>query len=230
MTTRTAKVRIELANAEGLLIPGMFASVEVAAPAGEAVLTVPDSALIDSGARQVVLVARGEGLFEPRAVTVGRRANNMVEIVTGLEGRRDRRHLGDVPDRRRKQFARGVAGLRRGQAMIAAVIRWSAGNILLVMVGHGAGDFRRRLCRSHDAGRCDPRSVGHASHHLHRVSGPSAASGRGSGHLSADHGDAERAEVARGARVFLFRGQFRLCDFRRRRRSLLGAQRACSNI
>ncbi len=85
MTTRTVKVRIELANAEGLLIPGMFASVDIAAPAGEAVLTVPDSALIDSGARQVVLVARGEGLFEPRAVTVGRRANNLVEIATGLK-------------------------------------------------------------------------------------------------------------------------------------------------
>lgn len=85
MTTRTAKVRIELANAEGLLIPGMFASVEVSAPAGEAVLTVPDSALIDSGARQVVLVEREKGLFEPRAVTVGRRANNMVEIASGLK-------------------------------------------------------------------------------------------------------------------------------------------------
>ncbi|MEQ1863869.1 MAG: efflux RND transporter periplasmic adaptor subunit [Micropepsaceae bacterium] len=85
MATRTAKVRIELANAEGLLIPGMFASVEVAAPAGEAVLTVPDSALIDSGARQVVLVARGGGVFEPRTVTAGRRANNMVEIASGLK-------------------------------------------------------------------------------------------------------------------------------------------------
>jgi Cu(I)/Ag(I) efflux system membrane fusion protein len=85
MTTRTVKVRVELANDEGLLLPGMFASVDVAALAGEAVLTVPDSALIDSGARQVVLVARGEGLFEPRAVTVGRRANNMVEIASGLK-------------------------------------------------------------------------------------------------------------------------------------------------
>jgi membrane fusion protein, copper/silver efflux system len=85
MTTRTAKVRIELANADGLLIPGMFASVEVSAPAGEAVLTVPDSALIDSGARQVVLVEREKGLFEPRSVTVGRRANNSVEIASGLK-------------------------------------------------------------------------------------------------------------------------------------------------
>ena len=85
MTTRTVKVRIELANADGLLIPGMFASVEVASPASDAVLTVPESAVIDSGSRQVVLVARGVGLFEPRAVTAGRRANGVAEIVGGLK-------------------------------------------------------------------------------------------------------------------------------------------------
>lgn len=86
MTTRTAKVRIELANPDRLLLPGMFASVEVTSPPGEPVLAVPDSALIDSGARQVVLIARGEGRFEPRAVVAGRRANGMVEIASGLEG------------------------------------------------------------------------------------------------------------------------------------------------
>ena len=86
MTTRTARVRIELANADGLLLPGMFASVEVASPPGDAVLAVPDSALIDSGSRQVVLLARGEGRFEPRAVVAGRRANGMVEIASGLDG------------------------------------------------------------------------------------------------------------------------------------------------
>ncbi len=86
MTTRTAKVRIELANPEGVLLPGMFASVEVASPPAPAVLAVPDSALIDSGARQVVLIARGEGRFQPRAVTAGRRANGMIEIASGLNG------------------------------------------------------------------------------------------------------------------------------------------------
>ncbi|MFM9863041.1 MAG: efflux RND transporter periplasmic adaptor subunit [Micropepsaceae bacterium] len=86
MTTRTAKVRIELPNPDGTLVPGMFASVEVASPPGEPVMTVPDSALIDSGSRQVVLVARGEGRFEPRAVTVGRRANGMIAVLSGLDG------------------------------------------------------------------------------------------------------------------------------------------------
>jgi Cu(I)/Ag(I) efflux system membrane fusion protein len=89
MTTRTAKVRIELANLDGTLFPGMFASIEVASPPGEPVMTVPDSALIDSGSRQVVLVARGEGRFEPRAVTVGRRANGMIAVLSGLDGTED---------------------------------------------------------------------------------------------------------------------------------------------
>ena len=86
MTTRTAKVRIELANSDGTLLPGMFASVEIASPPGEPVMTVPDSALIDSGSRQVVIVVRGEGRFEPRAVTIGRRANGMVAVLSGLDG------------------------------------------------------------------------------------------------------------------------------------------------
>lgn len=86
MTTRTAKVRIELANPDRTLLPGMFASIEITSPPGDPVLAIPQNALIDSGALQVVLVARGEGRFEPRAVTAGRRANGMVEITKGLDG------------------------------------------------------------------------------------------------------------------------------------------------
>jgi Cu(I)/Ag(I) efflux system membrane fusion protein len=47
-------------------------------------LTVPDSAVIDSGARQVVLVQREEGLFEPREVALGRRSDGHVEVLQGL--------------------------------------------------------------------------------------------------------------------------------------------------
>jgi Cu(I)/Ag(I) efflux system membrane fusion protein len=84
--TRTAKVRIELANPGGLLKPAMFANVELAA--GQArgeVLAVPESAVLDSGARQVVLVRRGEGLFEPRTVRLGMRADGYIEIAEGLQ-------------------------------------------------------------------------------------------------------------------------------------------------
>ena len=85
MATRTVRARIELDNADGLMLPGMFASIDVAAPGGSLVNTVPESALIDNGARQVVLVARGEGLFEPRSVTAGRHSGGNVEILAGLK-------------------------------------------------------------------------------------------------------------------------------------------------
>jgi len=89
MTTRTTKVRIELRNSKGRLLPGMFGSVEIIRDSQTAVFSIPDSALIDSGARQIVLIARGKGLFEPREVTAGRRANGMVEIISGLGGEED---------------------------------------------------------------------------------------------------------------------------------------------
>jgi Cu(I)/Ag(I) efflux system membrane fusion protein len=86
METRTAKVRIELANAGGLLKPAMFANVElVSGHARGKVLAVPESAVLDSGTRQVVLVRRGEGLFEPRTVKLGMRADGYIEVREGLQ-------------------------------------------------------------------------------------------------------------------------------------------------
>ena len=84
--TRTAKVRIELANPGGLLKPAMFANVELATghARGE-VLAVPESAVLDSGTRQAVLVRRGEGLFEPRTVKLGMRADGYIEVTEGLQ-------------------------------------------------------------------------------------------------------------------------------------------------
>jgi len=88
--TRTARVRIVVPNRDLALRGDMYASVEIDAPAGdEATLVVPDSAVIDSGARQVVLVERGEGRFAPRAVKVGTRGDGYAQILEGVrEGER----------------------------------------------------------------------------------------------------------------------------------------------
>ena len=82
-------MRIELPNPDGELKTGMYADVVFQAGDGEAAVTaVPDSAIIDSGTRQVVLVAKGDGRFEPRAVKLGRRGEGYTEITEGLAAAR----------------------------------------------------------------------------------------------------------------------------------------------
>lgn len=84
--TRTTKVRVEIANPRGELKTDMYASVELAAPVGAGdSLAIPDSALIDSGTRQVVLVDKGEGRFEPRPVRIGAKAAGYYEVLDGIK-------------------------------------------------------------------------------------------------------------------------------------------------
>jgi len=68
----------------------MYATVEIAAPVGPGeVLSIPESGVLDSGTRQVVLVDRGEGRFEPRPVALGESAEGYVAVLDGLtEGER----------------------------------------------------------------------------------------------------------------------------------------------
>src|SRR5882724_1969609 len=82
--TRTGRIRIELANPDELLRPDMYADVEITTGAEAPVVTVSSSAVIDSGDRQIVLLDKGEGRFEPRAVKLGRRGDSRVEIREGL--------------------------------------------------------------------------------------------------------------------------------------------------
>ena len=83
--TRTGKVRIEVKNPEHRIKHEMYADADIESGAKERErLAVPTSAVIDSGNRQVVLVARGEGRFEPRAVKLGARGDELVEIREGV--------------------------------------------------------------------------------------------------------------------------------------------------
>jgi Cu(I)/Ag(I) efflux system membrane fusion protein len=84
--TRTARVRVELDNPDGRLKADMFAAVLLSADMQAAeVLAVPDSAVLDTGKKQAVLVERGEGRYEPREVKLGRRADGYVEILDGVK-------------------------------------------------------------------------------------------------------------------------------------------------
>ncbi len=83
--TRTVPVRVELANPGGLLKPGMFAQMELQVSGKGQVVSVPASAVIDSGTRQVVLVQLKEGRFEPREVKLGARSDSHVAVLDGVK-------------------------------------------------------------------------------------------------------------------------------------------------
>ncbi len=86
MATRTAKVRIEVKNPDHRIKHEMFADVEINAGAKDADrLVVPASTVIDSGNRQVVIIDKGEGRFEPRAVKLGVRGDGFIEIIDGVK-------------------------------------------------------------------------------------------------------------------------------------------------
>lgn len=84
--TRTGRVRIVLPNSDGLLRESMYAAVTIdAVAAREPVLVVPDSAVIDGGEKQAVLVAKGGGRFVPREVRLGARGDGYDQILGGLK-------------------------------------------------------------------------------------------------------------------------------------------------
>jgi len=81
---RTAKVRIDIPNADFKLRPGMYVNAELAMHMGEA-LTVPVSAIMPTGERNVVFVDKGEGKLEPRIVQLGTKYGDIYEVQGGLQ-------------------------------------------------------------------------------------------------------------------------------------------------
>lgn len=81
--TRTVKVRLELPNENFRIRPGAYGTTLMEIPLPEAV-SIPADAVIDTGVRQVVFVANGEGRFEPRAVRLGFRAGDRVQVLSGI--------------------------------------------------------------------------------------------------------------------------------------------------
>lgn len=81
--TRTLRVRLEFANSRGVLRPGMYVNVELGTEKASGVV-VPDSAVIDSGPRQIVFVEASAGRFEPRDIGVALRADGQAVIRSGL--------------------------------------------------------------------------------------------------------------------------------------------------
>ena len=82
-TTRTVKVRIDVANRGGALKPDMFGDVLLDAGSGTG-LVVPDGAVIDTGDRRLVLIDRADGTLEPRAIEVGAKTADGYVVLRGL--------------------------------------------------------------------------------------------------------------------------------------------------
>jgi Cu(I)/Ag(I) efflux system membrane fusion protein len=82
--TRTAKVRFEIPNSHERLKPEMYANVEIKVHLGQT-LAVPEGAIIDTGLRQLAIVDKGSGYFEPREVKVGAKVDNYYEVIKGLK-------------------------------------------------------------------------------------------------------------------------------------------------
>jgi Cu(I)/Ag(I) efflux system membrane fusion protein len=82
--TRTARIRVELPNPDLVLLHDMYVDAEIDTGSGVPVLSVPESAVMDSGNRQAVLVDKGQGRFEPREVKLGHRGDGYVEVHDGI--------------------------------------------------------------------------------------------------------------------------------------------------
>lgn len=81
--TRTTRVRLLVEDPSGTLKPGMYINVAMAVGGGD-VLVIPKSAVFSTGERQLVFVDKGDGLFEPRQVTLGVTAGDQVEVLSGV--------------------------------------------------------------------------------------------------------------------------------------------------
>lgn len=81
--SRTVQVRLEFENSDRTLKPEMYADVALERPLGR-VVAVPDSAVLSTGTRDLVFVARGDGRFEPRTVKTGAKVAGYYEIREGI--------------------------------------------------------------------------------------------------------------------------------------------------
>lgn len=82
--TRTARVRVEIANPGQRLMPGMYATLHVTGAGQAGTLTVPRSAILVTGERQMVFLKRADGMLEPRLVEIGATSDDRREIVRGV--------------------------------------------------------------------------------------------------------------------------------------------------
>lgn len=85
-STRTVKLTLDVANRDGRLRVGMYATVVFEPVVATDAVAVPAQAVIRSGKRDVVVVALGNGRFAPREVTLGAQTDGLLQVLDGLDG------------------------------------------------------------------------------------------------------------------------------------------------
>lgn len=87
MQTRSAEARIVLPGGHNAPVkPGMYATVTLQGSGTEPSPVVPSEAVIRTGEEEVVILALGDGRFQPRKVTAGFQSGDKVQILEGLQG------------------------------------------------------------------------------------------------------------------------------------------------
>lgn len=115
---RTIQVRSEVIDPQGILRPDMFVNVYIEIPLGEAI-TVPKSAVLQTGLRNIMLIAKGDGIFEAREVRLGNQSDDAIQIISGVnEGEEvvtSANFLLDSESQLRGAFEGAMGGHQHGQ-------------------------------------------------------------------------------------------------------------------
>lgn len=82
--TRTARIRVAMANPGMRMKPGMYATIRIQGAETNAV-SVPRSAVLSTGERNLVFIQRKDGMLEPRNVTIGESTENRTRIISGVK-------------------------------------------------------------------------------------------------------------------------------------------------
>jgi Cu(I)/Ag(I) efflux system membrane fusion protein len=83
--TRTLRAFVEVENKDQKLRPEMYANILIQPAAVSGAVKVPEQAILHSGTRNVVVVQKAAGLFEPREVELGPAGGGFQEVLRGLE-------------------------------------------------------------------------------------------------------------------------------------------------
>jgi Cu(I)/Ag(I) efflux system membrane fusion protein len=118
--TRTVPVHVHLANQGMRLLPGMFVSATFVSRAAQASVVVPRSAVLDTGTRKIVYLAKADGVFEAREVQVGAPTEELFPVSSGLKPGDKVVLNGNFLIDSQAQLSSGMSGLYGGSKEFAA--------------------------------------------------------------------------------------------------------------